>query len=73
MKRTFIIFDSRALTDVDHALVMSVAKTRAKAISEARSYGPCVVLSYEERDGKLVDEKREWADPGLSAEGWPTE
>ena len=72
MTRVYVIYDARALEDVEQATVMSVAETLDEAIEEAPDYGQCVVLSYVRVGVLLEDERREWADPRLAAQGWPT-
>jgi hypothetical protein len=76
--RMFAIFDARAVVDNDRATVMSTADSLTEAIFEAPEHGQCVIISWIDcrtvplgpvpSDGT----RREWADPRLEAEGWPT-
>jgi hypothetical protein len=77
--RCYVIYDSRALEDVDSATVMEVCseadgEALEYAIAAAPDYGHCVVYSYADTGlDLLVDPKLEWVDPALRAPEEPAQ
>lgn len=60
-ERTYIVYDGRANYDVDAASVCCFAYTLQEAKQDVEEIFPDgVIFSYIEKNGKLVDEKREY-------------
>ncbi len=60
MKRTYVIYDSRALQDIDSATVLqSGLESLQEAKICAKDFAPCVIYSYSPDGRMLTDEKFE--------------
>lgn len=60
--RTYILYDSRACdgTGTSNASVLVVCDSNEEAKDDAKDFGTCACYSYEDCDGKLVNERFEW-------------
>lgn len=60
MKKQYIIYDGRAISDTDDAMVMEVCDTLEEAVESAPNYGEgCCIYSYEVKGNKLINEQFE--------------
>lgn len=54
MKKLYIVYDARAMYDVDEALVLTTAESLKEAIEDAKDYGEVVVYSYDIGKGNTL-------------------
>jgi hypothetical protein len=62
MKRTYILYDSRAADGMgtDEASVFVVCETEKEAISYCGDFGGMACYSYKDDGKNLTDERHEW-------------
>lgn len=61
-KRRYIIYDERAMLDVDEAEVLGVCDSLSEAKRDAKELGyNAVIYSYRVEGDTLVDEQYEWS------------
>ena len=65
MDKLYIIYDWRALSNVDKATVYRTENSLKKAIESAKDYGGGVIYSYNIKGKKLVNEKFEISVRGI--------
>lgn len=57
MTRLYIVYDARAMYDVDAATVFTTADTLHEARRDAKGYGGGVIYSYK-KNGQILDDER---------------
>jgi len=63
MKRLYIIYDGRAMANVDDATVMETCDSLKEAKEDMKDFGDgCVIYSYLKKGKELVDERFEYYD-----------
>ena len=62
LSREYIIYDERAMLDVDEASVLGVCDSLGEAKRDVKDLGyNAAVYSYKREGGKLVDQQYEWS------------
>jgi hypothetical protein len=58
-QRKYVVYDMRAVVDVDSAEVLCMASSLEEAKDDADMFGGGVIYSYEESGKDLIDERFE--------------